>query len=1006
MTKILLISDTHSYMDQRILHFASGVDELWHGGDIGSLDVMEQLEKTVKVRAVYGNIDDQKCRNIYPENQIFTLEGVKVFMTHIAGSPPKYSARVKEIIQEVENQSIGGLIFMQNSAQKQIALTNRYQSLAKVPLLIGMDAEWDLAMRLENTHKFPWAMTMGALSDEDLVYQVGERIASHAKRIGVHMNFGPVVDINVNPSNPIIGNRSFGSNRENVSHKAVAYARGMQDQYVLGSAKHFPGHGDTSQDSHKTLPTITHDLAQLDSLDLYPFKRLIDAKVASIMVAHLNVPALEPNATLPSSLSKKIITDLLKNKLGYKGLIITDALNMQGVAAAYAPGEVDLKAFEAGNDILLFSQAVETGKSKIKQALENGTLSQERLEESVRKILNAKYYAGLNKKQVLSDAGLYQDLNDAKSSALNQAIFEQAITLVKNQDNMLPIQNIKDKTFAFVALEESDSDTFYTYLKKYTKVDLVAVNTLADVAKLKSYDYVIVGVHKSTESPYKSYKISESSQALIEKISSQNSTIVALFTSAYGLKTLPDQKVKSILVGYQNSQEAQKAMPQIIFGALESKGHLPVDVNEKYKYSDGIQTPSLGRLSYTHPHNAGMSQMELDKIKGIAEGAIDLGATPGMQVLVAKDGRVVFDESFGYQSNLKEKKVDWEDIYDVASITKIIATLPLIIKSVEKGEFSLDQTLSSLLPQTLGSNKENLVIKDILTHRAGLYPWVPFYKETMNLETKEYFPGIYQSFASEEFPTQVAENLYLIKDFDKQMFQMILSKEQWTSGKSYKYSDLGYYFFNQYYKDSTGKNLDELTSEFLYKPLGATTTGYLPLSRFDKEQIIPTEDDRLFRKQLVHGFVHDQGAAMLGGVAGHAGVFSNANDLAKIMQMYLNGGYYGGERYLSKELIDQFSSYQFKSENNRRGIGFDKQLGDSGSACKCVSELSYGHTGFTGTMAWVDPKTGLLYVFLSNRINPSAENQLLISKDIREKIQKVIYDAILPKGEEKPYTRA
>lgn len=893
----------------------------------------------------------------------------------------------------VKEEHIGGLIFMQDNAVKQIALTNRYQKSAKVPLLMAMDAEWDLSMRLKNTNKFPWAMTMGALPNDELVYQVGKKIAEHAKRMGVHMNYGPVVDVNTNPKNPIIGNRSFGSDIENVAHKGIAYMRGMQDQYVLASAKHFPGHGDTDTDSHKALPTVSHTKERLDKIDLYPFRKLIEAGVGSIMVAHLNVPSLEPDPRYPSSLSKRIVTGLLKEELGFKGLIITDALNMKGVTQAFGPGEVDLRAFVAGNDILLFSQAVKIGKAKIKSALASGRISKGRLEESVKKILNAKYFVGLDEVVELSALHLYQDLNDEGSKALTQKIFEEAITVVKNENKILPIKDLRGKRFAYVPLEGASHDTFYTYLKKYVAIDKVHLTSLTELYKLNGYDYVIIGLHKSNSSPYKSYKVSVKSKEIMKKIGEKHSTIVTLFASPYGLKGLPVYAIEGLVLAYQNSLEAQKAVPQLIFGAIEAKGHLPVDVDGSYKAAYGISTQNLRRLGYTHPENVGVDSDKLLEIEQMAQYAMELNATPGMQILVAKNGKVFYDKSFGYQSNERLKKVDWEDIYDIASITKIVASLPLVMQSVEKGDFTLNNTLGDILPETRGTNKQNVVLKDLLTHQAKLYPWLPFYKETMDMSTHEYYYGIYSASQSEQYPVQVAHNLFIRKGFEEQMYQMIYDKEQ-LPYKRYKYSDLGYYLLKRYFERKENSSLDKIVSEKIFEPLGAYTMGYKPLDRFPKERIIPTENDHLFRKQILRGYVHDQGAAMMGGIGGHAGVFSNSNDLAKVMQMYLNGGEYGGTRFVEESILKEFSSYQFKQLNNRRGIGFDKQLEDLGPTCGCVSSASFGHTGFTGTMAWVDPEEDLVYVFLSNRINPSAENRTLIKKDIREKIQKIVYEAI------------
>lgn len=916
----------------------------------------------------------------------------KVGQLFIVAAYSNKNSQHESFIQNlVENEHIGGLIFMQDNAAKQAQLTNQYQSKAKIPLLIGMDAEWGLDMRLKQTHRYPWAMTMGAITNNDLIYQTGQAIAQHASRLGVLFNFAPVVDVNTNPNNPIIGNRSFGSDVENVSQKGIAYARGMQDMGVLASAKHFPGHGDTSQDSHKTLPTVAHGLSRLQQVELAPFKQLIDAGVASIMVAHLNVPALEPNPKIPSSLSKKIVTDLLKNKMGFNGLIVTDALNMAGVAKLYAPGEVDLKAFEAGNDILLFSQAVKTGKQKIIAAYQNGSISEERLSESVKKILAAKYFVGLHQFTPIDTNDLYDDLNDANAKALNHALLENAITVVKNQA-ILPIQNLNQK-IAYVALEEEDNDTFYTYLQKYTKVDKISVSNASQASKLNAYDLVIIGVHKSNTTPYKSYKISTGSQQIIKTISSQKPTIVSVFASPYALKTLDTTNPKSIIVAYQNNQEAQQIVPQIIFGAIDAKGILPVDVNQEYKAGGGIKIPNINRLSYGLPESVGLDSKTLTQIDQLAQRTINEKMAPGLQIIAARNGRVVYDKSFGYHTYNQKKKVNWNHLYDIASVTKITATLPLIMKKVGQGKLNIDQTLGSILPATKGTNKQNIVLRDMLAHKAGLPAWIGFYKETVNTKNARLYLDYYSRKKDADFNVKVDDNIFIVNSIKDSIYNQIYQSK--LESKQYLYSDLGYYLLMEYLHQQDNTPINQTADSLFYKPLGMNYTTYNPSNQFDLELIIPTEKDDYFRNQLIHGYVHDQGAAMLGGVAGHAGLFSNANDLAKIMQMYLNRGHYGGTKYLDSEVVDEFTRYQFKQEKNRRGLGFDKQqLSKSGPTCFCTSDLSFGHTGFTGTMVWADPVEGLVYVFLSNRVHPSADNRKLIKSGIRSKIQGVLYDAI------------
>ena len=910
----------------------------------------------------------------------------------VAAYSNKGSSHETEIKKLIEEEHIGGLIFMQDKAVRQVELINEYQSLSKTPLLIGMDAEWDLAMRLENTNKFPWAMTTGALHGDKLMIEYGENVSKHLKAVGAHFNFAPVLDVNVNPNNPIIGNRSFGSNPVNVAEKGWAYATGLQNNNLLASAKHFPGHGDTGQDSHHTTPVIPHSRERLDSIELAPFKSLIEKGITSIMVAHLSVPALEPDPKIPSSLSKNIITGVLKNELGFKGIIITDALNMSGVTKNFPDGMTDYMAFTAGNDILLFSQAVAVGKEKIKAGIASGEITEARLEESVKKILMAKYYVGINEFEEISTENLIENLNDAESSALTKRIFEEATTLLKNENQILPITDL-NKKFAWIGLEEGEKESFYTYLQKYVAVDKINLNQKFTSDDLAKYDYVFVSVHKDNSTPYKSYKISQNSLDLIRQIGQKSKVILTIFGSPYALLNADDETVEATIVAYQNHADAMQAVPQLIFGAIPFKGSLPVTLNEKYQFGTCLETQVVNRLGYTAPENQGMSTLGLKKIDEIAQYAIQIQATPGMQILVAKNGKIVYDKAFGHFTYDNSNPVHWDDLYDVASITKVVGTLPLIMDQVQDNKFNLDEPLRHFIPRASFSDKTNVTPREILAHQAGFYPWIPFYKETMDMEKHELLPNYYSKDLKIGYEISVAKDMFLVNTYKDSMMNKIFLKE--SVPKRYAYSDLGYYLFKDYLERSHFRTLDlQVTNQF-YQPLGMNFTTFNPLNKFPKEKIVPTENDKIFRHQLLQGYVHDQGAAMFGGVAGHAGVFSNANDLAKMMQMFLNKGTYGGKRYLSEDVITEFTKYQFRPQNNRRGLGFDKQLGDSGPACPCVSSSSFGHSGFTGTLVWADPEYDLVYVFLSNRVYPSADNRKLIQHKIREKIHQHIYDAIL-----------
>ncbi|MGB8705338.1 MAG: glycoside hydrolase family 3 N-terminal domain-containing protein [Gillisia sp.] len=903
---------------------------------------------------------------------------------------------IEKVKSQIENQHIGGVIFLKGNPHLQANLTNEFQEASSVPLLIGMDAEWGLAMRLDSTFALPWNMTLGAIQNNQLIEEAGAAISRNTKRIGVQLNFAPIVDINTNPDNPIIGNRSFGELPENVAEKAVAFLRGMQSEGMLTCAKHFPGHGDTEKDSHKTLPVISFSKKRIDSVEFYPYKKMIPAGVSSIMVAHLDVPALENTPGLPSSLSKHIVTDILKKKLNFNGLVFTDALNMKGVSDYNNPGEIDFAAFEAGNDVLLMSEDVPIAAQKIMDAYNDGTITEERLAHSVRKILFAKYKAGLNNLEPVDTTNLVSDLNNIQDKVLYNKLIENAVTVIKNEMGILPVQDLETRKFAYVNFGDADGAPFLEELKKYDKVDWVKANTLPDLLeKLKAYNYVIIGFHKSNDSPWAAYEISDEEKTWIQAIARNNNTVLDVFARPYALLNLKStSNLEGIVMSYQNSPEAQQISAQVIFGALGAKGKLPVSAGKEFPAGTGYFTRPLNRLAYGIPESVGMNSEKLQQIDSLVNEAIDQKMTPGLQIIVARKGKVIFQRNSGYLTYQKEKPVTDSTLYDLASMTKILATLPLIMQLEENGVIDFNSKLGELMPFFKGSNKENIKLQDMLMHYARLQPWLPFYVPTIDKETRMPSLRYYRKEPMEGFSTQVAENMYIRNDIRDSIMGLIRDSKL-EPKLEYRYSDLPFYIMKYFIEDHYNSSLDYLTSNRFYSPLGANYTGYLPLNRFPKEEIAPTENDKLWRHQQVQGFVHDQGAAMQGGIGGHAGLFSTANDVAKIMQMYLNGGTYGGKRYLKSATIDKFNTCYYCGQDVRRGVGFDKpQLGNVGPTCGCVSLTSFGHTGFTGTMAWVDPAEDIVYVFLSNRVYPDVNNRKLIHKDIRSEIQQIIYESI------------
>lgn len=901
--------------------------------------------------------------------------------------------KVRALIKE---HNIGGVIFSKGGPVQQARLHNEFQELSKTPLLIGMDAEWGLAMRLDSTFSLPWNMTLGAIKSLKLIEEAGASISRHSRRLGVHVNFAPVVDINTNPDNPIIGNRSFGEDKINVTQKAVAFMKGMHREGILSSAKHFPGHGDTNTDSHKTLPTISFSRSRLDSVELYPYYHLIKEGLSSVMVAHLNVPGLEPQPNLPSSLSKKIITDILKTDLKFTGLIFTDALNMKGASNHQAPGDIDLAAFLAGNDVLLMSQNVPRAIQKITDAYMEGIISEDRLAHSVKKILMAKYKVGLNNYTPVKLENLEKDLFTTQDKVLYEELVENAVTLIKNDSGLLPVKDIDSRKIAYVSFGDAKGDSFLNQLRKYGKIDHIKADKLdVMINKLKSYNLVIIGFHKSNASPWAGYKFGRDELKWIHEISRHNLTILNVFTRPYALIDLTSHStIEGIIIGYQNSKAAQEKTAQIIFGAAEARGNLPVSIAKSFPAGTGFYTRSIGRLSYGLPESVGINSTKLDKIDSIINITLSKKMTPGLQVVVARRGKVIFERNAGFHTYEKKISVSDTSIYDLASLTKILASLPLIMQLEEKNILNFNSRLGELSPFFKGSNKEKIRLQDMLLHYARFNAWLPFYVSTIDRKTKKPSVKYYREKPIENFSIPVANNMYIRNDIRDSILD-IIKESDLEKNIGYKYSDLPFYIMKYYLEDYHQSSLDYLTQNKFYSPLGANYTTYVPLNKFPLDQIVPTEYDQLWRKQVVQGYVHDQGAAMQGGIGGHAGLFGNANDVAKIMQLYLNGGSYGGKKYFKPETLKKFNTCYYCDNNVRRGVGFDKpQLGNAGPTCGCVSMTSFGHTGFTGTLAWADPEEEIVFVFLSNRTYPDVDNRRLIQQNIREKIQQVIYDSI------------
>ncbi len=939
-------------------------------------------------------------------------------------------AHTESILKLIKRYNIGGLCFFQGGPARQAILTNLYQAEAKTPLLIAQDAEWGPAFRLDSVLAYPRQMTLGAIQGEETIRQMGRDVAEQLRMIGVNMNMAPVMDVNNNPKNPVIGSRSFGEDPWNVSRKGIAYMEGMQEGRVLAVAKHFPGHGDTDKDSHHTLPLLPHSRERFWDTEFIPFREAIEKGISGIMTAHLEVPALDSTPGLASSLSQKVVTGILKEELGFRGIAISDALDMAGAEMHHSSGELEALAFKAGNDILLLPSSVPKAISEIKREIRRGNITWERVEESCKKILSAKYWAAIE--HPLEISGLHGKLSDPRYLLTRSELYRASLTLLENQGEFIPLKRLDTLKIATLVIGDTCLNEFQKTVDLYLPSvhfnisrEATAQDFLGLLSELDSFNLVLAGLVNTDMRASRNYGITENSVLFLNGLTAMKPTVLALFASPYSLSEFDfGERLMGLLMAYEDKDLQRGFGAQLIFGGIRAQGKLPVSSGENYRAGDGIQTGDAIRLRYGLPEEAGVDSRLLYRIDSIALDAIRSKAMPGCQVLAARNGLVFCQKTFGYHTYRRRDTVKWNDLYDIASVTKIVATLPVLMRLTQEGKFSVDDRLGKYLPELDTSNKGDLLIRDILSHHAGLHPWIPFYYSTLETmdpdqdlisrelsssypfrladhvflnKNLDFVEGAYAAGPSEEYPIQVADGLFLNRSYRDSIWQRIVNSEL-RKKKEYLYSDLGYYFLQPVAEALAGSSLEVYTLEHLYRPLGAAYTSYLPLQHFPQERIVPTENDLYFRRQLLRGYVHDPGAAMMGGVAGHAGVFSNANDLAKIMQMYLNGGSYGGVQFLADSIIRQYNTCIHCEEGNRRGLGFDKPEMDyekEGPTCRCVSPDSFGHSGFTGTLVWADPETGLIYVFLSNRVHPDTDNPRLVEMNVRTNIQQVLHDALI-----------
>lgn len=917
-----------------------------------------------------------------------------------AGKVIFYEQAVEDAVRKY---NVGGICLFQGGPAKQAMLINRYQAMAKTPVLICIDGETGLGMRmLDSVINLPRQMMLGAVQDQSVIYKYGTVVANQCKRAGIQVNYAPVVDINNNPNNPVINDRSFGENKYRVAAYGILYMKALQDNGVMACAKHFPGHGDVAVDSHYDLPVITKSREQLDSLELYPFREMINAGVGSMMVAHLSVPAIDNRPNRPTSISSNAVTQLLRDELDFHGLTFTDALEMKGVAKYYPDGQASVESLIAGNDMLCLPGDVKSTIDKVKQAIKTKRLTWDDIDEHVKKVLYAKYNYGLTSLQPIAIDGIAKDLNKEAASTWKM-VSENALTLLRSDDpSVFPLSANTKRKIAYVAvgtsndnmLAERARNEYNAHVYFFDNTQSAANATaLAQLIK-KRYDVVIIGVHNYSRFPRNNFGIGDVSLKLVKQLQQENATITLAFGNPYAIKNFCD--AKTLVACYDDNEYVHNAAMDLLEGKIDPKGKLPVSVCAAFPSGTGITKDQ--NLIPVKPSQVGMSDSITKQIDSIATAGINALAYPGAVILVAKDDKIVYNRAFGKQSFQQDTiSVNTSTIYDLASVTKVCATTLAVMKLYEEGKLNLDKPLVTYLPSTKGTNKQGIIIRNLLLHQAGLKAFIPFYKETLD-QKQQPLGGYYSKVSSEVYNIRVADGLYLRNDFEDTVYKRLLQSEIIAPGK-YLYSDNDFIFLGKIVEAITGQTLNQYVKQTFYDPLELRHISFLPRIFLQIDSIAPTEHEEIFRDQLLHGDVHDQGAAIMGGVAGHAGLFGDAHDLAMIAQLLLNGGTINGKQILKKETIDYFTSYQ--SKVSRRGLGFDKPEKDNDTnkdpyPCLSASPKTFGHTGFTGIGWWVDPTYNLTFIFLSNRVNAAKPDyNKLLSMNIRKQIQEAVYKAIL-----------
>lgn len=965
-------------------------------------------------------LDDVRCRQWVDSvlDRLSLKERIgQLFIYTIA---PYQDKANKELLRKVvEDYKVGGLLFSGGLMQNQAMLTNEAQRMADIPLLITFDGEWGLSMRLRGTPVFPKNMVLGCIRNDSLLYEYGREMARQCRELGVQVNFAPVADVNINPKNPVINTRSFSESPVNVADKVTAYAKGLEDGGVLSVSKHFPGHGDTDVDSHKALPTLPFTRARLDSVELYPFKKVIQEGLSGVMVGHLEVPAFEAQSGLPSSLSRNVVYDLLTRELKFRGLIFTDALAMKGVSNN---GSLCLKA---GNDLLLVPRRIKEEVDAVLAAVKRGELTEQAVEEKCRKVLTYKYALGLNKKPMIRLSGLGTRINTPYTRDLIRRLNMAAITVLGNATEVLPLDpSIKDVAVLNVGAA-AEIRPFIKQLSGYTRPvefqlgkDLPAAGRKALRDKLSKYKRILVCVTEHRLAAYQSF---------FAEFAPDVPVVYVFFIPAKQLLQIHRgiSAAEAVVLAHSSDEDVQRQVAGILYADAVADGRLSASIGGLFATGEGVDLNPQTEPHFV-PEEHGLDSRLLARIDTLAREGIREGAYPGCQVVILKDGKEMYNKAFGtYTWNTAKNKaavpVTPASVYDIASLTKTTATLLAVMKLYDKGRLNLTDRVADYLPYLQDTDKRNITVRELLFHQSGLPSTLLFYLEAVDKDSYDgtlfkaradaqhptrigrqtwanpkfrFRPGLTSKVRTAECTLQVCDSLWLNKSFKKEYLQKIADTP--LKDKRYRYSCVGFILLQQLVEARAGMPMDEFLAQEFYTPMGLKRTGYLPLRFLPEEEIVPSSVDPFLRKTTLQGFVHDESAAFQGGVSGNAGLFSTAGEVARIYQMLLNGGELDGKRYLSKETCRLFTTTVARS--CRRGLGFDKPDMQNPAKSPCAPSAPasvYGHTGFTGTCAWVDPDNGLVYVFLSNRIYPDVWNSKLLKLDIRGRIQEAMYRAVL-----------